>query len=185
MIAWFAGRSDGANYGKLLAMRFPKDRQFFGPAQISARINQDPAISAQLSLWNQQGSRVIHGNLLVIPIENSILYLEPIFLQAEKSAFPELRRIVLATSTKIVMEPTLGEALTRLFDGAAPVRPPAGPTPPPGGTPASVSSLVRSAQLHYERAQERLRAGDFAGYGEEIRLLENDLRQLAILTGAQ
>src|SRR5262249_18785284 len=155
----------------------------------SARINQDAAISSQLTLWNQQGSRVIHGNLLVIPIESSILYLEPIFLQAEKSAFPELKRIVLATSSKVVMEATLGAALNKLFEGTAPVRPPTGqptqPLPPSGSPSTAIAALVRSAQSHYDRAQEKLKAGDFAGYGDEIRALQADLQQLAQITGAQ
>ncbi|MFN8532096.1 MAG: UPF0182 family protein [Dehalococcoidia bacterium] len=182
MIAWIAARSDAENYGKLVAIRFPKDRLVFGPAQIGARINQDPTISAQFALWNQQGTKVGRGNLLVIPIEQSLLYIEPIYLQAERSQLPELKRVVLATANRVVMEPTLQDALAKLLDtGRAPV-PPATPTGPTTPGSSDLAALVRSAQEHYDRAQERLRAGDFAGYGEEIRLLEADLRRLAELT---
>jgi uncharacterized membrane protein (UPF0182 family) len=180
MIAWIAARSDGDRYGQLVAIRFPKDRVVFGPAQIGARINQDPVISSQFALWNQQGTKVGRGNLLVIPIEQTLLYVEPIYLQAERSQLPELKRVVLATATRVVMEPTFDEALARLLDGPrAPSTPTASPTTP---VSSDIAALVRSAQQHYDRAQERLRAGDFAGYGEQIRLLEADLRRLGELT---
>ena len=106
MVAWMAGRSDAPNYGRLLVYRFPKDRTVFGPMQIEARINQDPGISAQLTLWNQQGSQVIRGNLLVVPIADALLYIEPLYLQAEGSALPELKRVIVAYGTQISMEPT-------------------------------------------------------------------------------
>lgn len=183
MIAWLAARSDGEHYGKLVAIRFPKDRVVFGPAQIGARINQDPVISSQFALWNQQGTRVGRGNLLVIPIEQTLLYVEPIYLQAERSQLPELKRVVLATATKIVMEPTFEEALARLVESPRPTgTPPAGPATPTTPVSSDIAALARSAQEHYDRAQERLRAGDFAGYGEQIRLLEADLRRLVELT---
>ncbi|GIW08455.1 MAG: UPF0182 protein [Dehalococcoidia bacterium] len=183
MIAWIAARSDGDQYGKLVAIRFPKDRLVFGPAQIGARINQDPVISSQFALWNQQGTKVGRGNLLVIPIEQTLLYIEPIYLQAERSQLPELKRVVLATATRVVMEPTFEEALARLFDGARPATtPPTGSSTPAPPVSSDVAALVRSAQQHYDRAQERLRAGDFAGFGEELRLLEADLRRLGELT---
>lgn len=115
MIAWLAARSDGAEYGKLVLFKFPKDRLVYGPAQIDARIDQDPAISSQLTLWNQQGSRVIRGHLLVIPIGASTLYVEPIYLQAETSKMPELKRVVVASGNRVIMEPTLEEGLAKLF----------------------------------------------------------------------
>jgi uncharacterized membrane protein (UPF0182 family) len=115
MIGWLAARSDGAQYGQLVLFKFPKDRLVYGPAQIDARIDQDPQISSQLTLWNQQGSRVIRGHLLVIPIGSSTLYVEPIYLQAETSRMPELKRVVVATGNRVVMEPTLEEGLRRLF----------------------------------------------------------------------
>ncbi|MCS7002062.1 MAG: UPF0182 family protein [Dehalococcoidia bacterium] len=188
MIAWLAARSDGDNYGRLLVARFPKDRLVFGPAQIGARINQDPTISAQITLWNQQGSRVIRGNLLVLPIERSILYIEPIYLQAERSQLPELKRVVLATANRVVMEPTLAEGLARLLNQPLPTAStPGQPSPGQPGRPSEtistdVAALARAAQARFERAQQRLREGDFAGYGEEIRLLEAELRRLVELT---
>lgn len=115
MISWLAARSDGPSYGQLVLFKFPKDRLVYGPAQIDARIDQDPQISSQLTLWNQQGSRVIRGHLLVIPIGSSTLYVEPIYLQAETSRMPELKRVVVATGNRVVMEPTLEEGLKRLF----------------------------------------------------------------------
>ena len=130
MIAWLAARCDGPNYGQLVLFKFPKDRLIFGPAQIDARIDQDPTISSQLTLWNQQGSSVLRGNLLVIPVGGSTLYVEPIYLQAVAGRLPELRRVVLATGNKLVMEPTLEQALARLYGveiapaGAGPARRP-------------------------------------------------------------
>ena len=115
MISWLAARSDGPLYGQLVLFKFPKDRLVYGPAQIDARIDQDPQISSQLTLWNQQGSRVIRGHLLVIPIGSSTLYVEPIYLQAETSRMPELKRVVVATGNRVVMEATLDEGLKRLF----------------------------------------------------------------------
>lgn len=121
MISWLAARSDGPSYGQLVLFKFPKDRLVYGPAQIDARIDQDPQISSQLTLWNQQGSRVIRGHLLVIPIGSSTLYVEPIYLQAETSRMPELKRVVVATGNRVVMEPTLEEGLRRLFSADEPV----------------------------------------------------------------
>lgn len=116
LIAWLAGRSDGQNYGKLLLYQFPKQELVFGPEQIEARINQQPQISEQFSLWDQQGSRVIKGNLLVIPIEQSLLYVEPIYLEAEENSLPTLVRVVLAYKDMIVMAPTLNEAIEAIFN---------------------------------------------------------------------
>ena len=208
MIAWLAARSDGENYGKLLVYKYPKDKLSFGPTQIEARINQDPTISAQFSLWSQAGSSVTRGNLLVIPVGKANLYVTPIYLQATATSIPELKRIILSTGNRVVMEPTLGEALTKLYDGkvaftasGAPAQvgqapggqaaqppgaqAPAGQQAPPAaqpGTPAAppnVAELIRSAQDHYNRAQDRLKAGDWAGYGEEMKQLEANLRSLA------
>lgn len=116
LIAWLAGRSDGDNYGKLLLYQFPKQELVYGPGQIEARINQDPIISQQISLWNQQGSRVIQGNLLVIPIERSLLYVEPLYLEAEQNSIPTLVRAIVAYENQIVMAPTLNEALSAIFE---------------------------------------------------------------------
>lgn len=115
LIAWLAARSDGENYGKLLLYIFPKERLIFGPEQIEARINQDPVISQQISLWNRQGSRAVQGNLLIIPIEQSLLYVEPIYLEATQNRLPTLVRVIVAFENRIVMAPTLEQALQGIF----------------------------------------------------------------------
>jgi len=206
MIGWFAARSDEPSYGHLLVYKYPKDQLVFGPSQIETRLDQDPAISSQFALWNQSGARVIRGNLLVIPIGQSNLYVEPIYLQARESPIPELTRVAVATGRRVVMEPTLEDALNRLFGvtpGAAvapgapgapaptvapgapaPTVAPAGPPAvvAPGGAPASAAQLAAEAQERYTRAQEALRAGDFARYGEEVRRLEEVINQLVQAT---
>jgi uncharacterized membrane protein (UPF0182 family) len=115
LIAWLAARSDGENYGKLLLYNFPKERLIYGPEQIEARINQDPIISQQISLWNRQGSRVIQGNLLIVPIEQSLLYVEPIYLEATQNSLPTLVRVVVAYENRIIMAQTLEQALQGIF----------------------------------------------------------------------
>lgn len=115
MIAWLAARSDGENYGSQLLYTFPKQELIFGPEQIEARINQDPVISQQISLWNREGSRAVQGNLLVIPIEQSLLYVEPLYLEAEQNQLPTLVRVIVVFANKIAMAPTLDEALTAIF----------------------------------------------------------------------
>jgi hypothetical protein len=163
--------------------------------QVEARIDQDPIISQQLTLWNQQGSQVIRGNLLVIPIEEGLLYVEPLFLQAERSQLPELRRVIVASGARIIMAPSLDEALAELFA----VRPGApggpilgtGPGPVPGTQPApsgapppsaDIRDLSRQALETYRRAQELLRRGDLAGYGREIERLGAILERLNAAT---
>src|SRR5437588_1674600 len=116
-IGWMAGRSDGDKYGTLRAYRFPKTRFVDGPLQIQARIDQDPQLSSQLTLWNQQGSTVIRGNLLVIPLEDTLLFVEPIYLQAERSPMPELRLVVLATQDRLAYAPRFADALAQLLEG--------------------------------------------------------------------
>ncbi|MBI2322173.1 MAG: UPF0182 family protein, partial [Chloroflexi bacterium] len=127
MIAWLSARSDRPRYGELLLYTYPKDRLIFGPMQIEARINQDPRISAQLALWQQRGSRVLRVNLLVIPIGQSNLYVEPLYLLAERGQIPELQRVIVATGNRIIMAPTLAESLAQLTGGRGPLL--AGPTP--------------------------------------------------------
>ncbi len=196
MIAWMAARNDPPHYGELIVYRFPKARIIFGPMQVESRIDQDPVISQQLTLWNQQGSQVIRGNLLVVPIEDGLLYVEPLFLQAERSQLPELRRVIAATGPRIVMAPTLEEALAQLFGGPpGPPVPSPGPAAgsPPGPTAAGPPGLPGAAGIDaralseqaldiYRRAQERLRAGDLAGYGQEIERLGPILERLRAAT---
>ncbi len=203
-IAWVAARSDEPNLGKLLSFRFPTDSLVFGPRQIESRIDQDTAISGQFSLWNQSGSRVIRGNLLMIPIGNGIIFVEPIYLQAETSQLPELKRVIVVNGNEIAMEETLQESLEVIFGGAAPTLPsldptgspqptttqptatpsPAGPTPTPStsGPPSTLSELAAEASAAFERAQEALRAGDFATYGDEIAQVELLIQQIVELS---
>ncbi|MEG4320941.1 MULTISPECIES: UPF0182 family protein [unclassified Microcoleus] len=123
LIAWIAGRSDDDDYGKLLLYQFPKQRSVYGPEQIEALINQDPVISEQISLWNRQGSKAIQGNLLVIPIEQSLLYVEPLYLEAERNSLPTLIRVIVAYENRIVMAETLEAALKALFPKKSPNKP--------------------------------------------------------------
>ncbi|MCL6478342.1 MAG: UPF0182 family protein [Peptococcaceae bacterium] len=184
MISWLAGRSDGENYGKLLLYEFPKQELVYGPAQVEARINQDSYISQQLTLWNQRGSSVIRGNLLVIPIKDSLLYVEPLYLQSEQSRMPELRRVIVAHGDRIVMEPTLEQALQKMF-GQGAVReaevPRTEKTEP--GTEKTVKELVAEANRVYEEGLSKLKSGDWAGYGESTRRLKNILDELSRQAG--
>ena len=119
MIAWMAARCDGADYGKVLVFTFPKEKLIYGPEQIQSRVNQNPSISQQLTLWDQGGSRVIRGTLLVVPVQNAVLYVEPLYLAAESGAsLPELKRVIVAYSDHVVMERSLGDALNVIFGGA-------------------------------------------------------------------
>ena len=123
MIAWMAARCDGADYGHLFEYSFSKDKLFYGPYQIQARINQNPEISRQLSLWNQMGSKVLLGNLLVIPIQDSLLYVEPLFIRAENGQLPELQRVIASYSDRVVMGDTLDLTMAALFNNQAPPAP--------------------------------------------------------------
>src|SRR4029079_1144956 len=113
--AWMVARSDGQHYGRLLAFKFPKQKIVYGPKQIAGLISQDQLISPQITLWDQQGSKVIWGTLLVIPIEESLLYVRPLYLQSPDTKIPELKRVVVAYERQIVMAPTLSEALVQIF----------------------------------------------------------------------
>ncbi|MBI4310583.1 MAG: UPF0182 family protein [Chloroflexi bacterium] len=141
MVGWLSARMDGEHYGKLLAFRFPGGAQIDGPIQIEARINNDTIISQQFTLWNQQGSQVIRGNLLVIPLGDSVLYVEPIYLQSEGVRLPELKRVILATSRRVVMEPSLDVALGSLFGRVTPTEPTGPGAQPPPGTEEAAQQL--------------------------------------------
>ncbi|MEW5720288.1 MAG: UPF0182 family protein, partial [Chloroflexota bacterium] len=185
MVAWMSAKSDGADYGKRLVYRFPKDKLVYGPEQIHARLNQDPTISAQLTLLSQRGSHVVWGNLLVIPIEQSLLYIQPMYLLAEQSQIPQLKRVVVATSNNIAMEATLGDALARVFGAStAPVVTSPPSTGAPGApTGANVNALIKEANDHYTRAQDALKTGDWATYGKEMQALQQTLDKLMQATG--
>jgi len=166
MIAWLAARCDAPDYGKLIVYEFPKDRLVYGPFQIEARINQNTEISQQLSLWNQLGSRVIRGNLIVIPIEHSVLYVTPLYLRAETGQLPELKRVIAAYGDKVTMEETLGAALAALFNEPTRSAPRAAGAAAAG--PGGVGDRLNTALEHYERAIEALRAGNWATFGTEL-----------------
>ncbi|MGH7429491.1 MAG: UPF0182 family protein, partial [Candidatus Methylomirabilaceae bacterium] len=180
MIAWLAARSDPPNYGKLIAYNFPKAKLVYGPRQIDARIDQDSFISQQLSLWSQRGSTVIRGSLLAIPIERSLLYVQPLYLAAERGSLPELKRIIVAHGNEISMEENLDRALAQVFGGPARVAASPGRASgaPAGSADSSVKALASRAYDHYTRAQELLRQGNFAAYGEELKRLESALKEL-------
>jgi len=177
MIAWLAARCDPPDYGKLIVYEFPKDKLVYGPFQIEALINQNTEISQQLTLWNQMGSRVIRGNLLVIPIEDSILYVSPLYLRAEQGQLPELKRVIAAYGDRVVMKETLAQALSALFETDV------APRGASLGTPlaATPAAQAHDALDHYNQAIERLKSGDWAGFGTELDamrgLLENLSRQ--------
>ncbi len=197
LAAWMVARMDGDNYGKMSVYRFPKQSLVYGPKQIANRINQDTEISRQITLWDQAGSRVIRGELLVIPIEESLIYVQPIYLRAEGGNIPELKRVVVAHENQVVMRESLEEGLNALFGagaarleratardsaaatGTEPSVAGGGLAPAPGAVPsAAVSELLREAQTHYDRAIAAQRAGNWAEYGREIEQLGAALRSL-------
>ena len=178
MIAWLAARCDAPDYGKLIVYEFPKEKLVYGPFQIEARINQSTEISQQITLWNQMGSRVIRGaNLLVIPIENSILYVSPLYLRAEHGHLPELKRVIAAYGEHVVMKETLAEALSALFiePGAARATSKT-PEEMPLADPAA--SQAREALDRYNQAVERLKSGDWKGFGTQFDAMRELLEKM-------
>jgi uncharacterized protein len=179
MIAWMCARMDGDQYGKKLVFQFPKQETVYGPMQIESRINQDTEISRQLTLWDQKGSTTLRGNLVVIPINNSILYIEPLYLQSESTKMPELKRIIAAYGNKVVMEETLDKALLAIFGGGQPgAAAPATPAAPGGTAGNTIQELSQLARQYYDQANERLKVGDWAGYGENINKLNETITRL-------
>jgi len=182
MIAIMAARADAPNYGGLIVYMFPKQKLVYGPRQIDARISQDPVISAAISLWNQQGSRVIRGSMLAIPIEESVIYVQPLYLSAEQGALPELRRVIVAFGNQIAMEPTLEQSLQRIFGGRIrgdePAQARGADGKPALGAPAAMVGLVQRAWESWQRGQDALKRGDWTAYGQAQKQLEETLRQL-------
>jgi uncharacterized membrane protein (UPF0182 family) len=194
LAAWMVARNDGEAYGRLRLYRLPRQSLVFGPRQIESRINQDTEIARQVSLWDQRGSRVIRGDLLVIPIEESLLYVQPLYLQAEGGRIPELKRVVLAYQSQVVMRETLEQALVDMFGGVPGaggrpttlvagrpegdgIRAAAGPGAGAAGD-AAFQALVTEARRHYQAALDAQRGGDWARYGEEIGRLGQVLERL-------
>ncbi len=191
--AWMVARSDGDNYGKLLVYTFPKQKLVYGPRQIVARINQDAEISRQISLWDQRGSQVIQGQLLVIPIEEGLLYVRPLYLRSESGKIPELKRVVVAYENKIAMEETLEAAIGKIFNSVVPeesagsgtaASAASAPAQTEAVVPGGNGTLLREAREAYDRAIQAQRQGDWAKYGEEIKRLGSVLDQLNKKPGA-
>jgi uncharacterized membrane protein (UPF0182 family) len=177
LAAWMAARCDNGNYGKVVVYTFPRDRLVFGPRQIDARIDQDSYISQQLTLWGQHGSDVIRGSLLIIPIEDSLIYVQPLYLVAtDKGGLPELRRVVVAYGNNVVMEETLEAAIQRLFTGSLPSMRMMEGKAPNAGKPAR--ELGSRALEQLRKAREALRKEDWTGYGKYLKELEDTLREM-------
>jgi uncharacterized protein len=180
MIAYLAARSDQPDYGTLFDFRFPKDSLVVGPQQVEANIDQAPLIKSQFALLNAAGSSVIRGNLLVLPIETSLLYIEPVYLEATNVAKPQLKKVIVATGQNVAMEDTLDKALASLLGTATPTTP-SGPGTAPSGT---VAQLIAQANQDYANAQAALTKGDFTTYAADIQALGKVLQQLAALQSA-
>ncbi len=186
MISWMAAKSDPGSYGELVVYRLPKERLIYGPAQIEARIDQDPEISRQIALWDQRGSRVIRGNLMVIPIENSFLYVEPVFLLADNVEIPQLQRVIVAIGDAISMQPTLDQALLELFgEEGQVIAEAAQPIVTEGAVPAEIPEdmLLDRGQFEeikqlWQNMREALEAGNWARYGELLSELESVINNL-------
>jgi uncharacterized membrane protein (UPF0182 family) len=189
LAAWLAARSDAEHYGRLIVYQFPKEKVINGPLQIAGRISQDPQISSRITLWNQQGSQVLWGTLLVIPVEESLLYVRPLYLQASSGKMPELKNVVVAYQSQIVMAETLKQALIQIFGASLATALPADrmqssatsivpsaadvtvdqpPTPTPTAE-ATQQEMIVEAQQHMERADRAMRNGDLATYAEEMK----------------
>jgi len=192
MVAWMCARCDGTNYGGLVLYEFPEEKNVYGPQQIAARISQDPVISKELSLWNQAGagSRVGSGNLLVIPIENSLLYAMPVYLVSTETKIPELKRVIVALGSNVAMAPTLNEALAQIIGApvvapapmaAASGRASANVAPKvavPAGPSGDTARLVDQAAAQYDKAVAAQRKGDWAEYGKQVDALKQTLTEL-------
>ena len=196
MIGWLAARSDMPNYGQAVSFAFPSNATVYGPTQVEAAINQDPTVSQQLTLWNQRGSHVIFGNLLVIPIADSLLYVEPLYLESSTTPVPQLQRVIVfyraSTSAgvsliggqqQVAMQPTLAAALTQIFGAAPAVASSGAPattpiTTPTGPVSSRVHSLIARANSEFQAAQSALKAGDFARYGAQLKALASTLGSL-------
>ncbi len=174
MVSWLCARCDGDNYGQLLEYSLSKEKLIYGPLQIDARINQKPDISSELTLWNQMGSSVVRGNLLVIPIEHSFLYVEPVYLQSEQSKMPELKRVIVALRDNLQMRDNLDDALRAVFsaDTISTVQTQKAITGVPTGP---LSGMAQEALNHYNKALNYLKNGDWANYGQELDKLKGVL----------
>jgi uncharacterized membrane protein (UPF0182 family) len=195
MVSWLGAESDVPFYGKALNFAFGKSTTVYGPAQVEAAINQDATVSAQRTLWDQSGSTVIMGNLVIVPIAETLLYVQPLYLQSQQTKLPQLKRVIVfyrAPSTDgtqgggrqvVSMQPTLSAALAEIFGAGQQTGPPSGPgtpttTPGTGGLSAQVRQLIAQADQQFKAALAAQRAGDWAEYGRQIQLLQQTLGQL-------
>jgi len=189
MISWVSARNDGPERGKVLVYKLPADTTIYGPDQIEALIDQTPEISSQITLWDQSGSEVIRGDLIVVPVGGSFVYLQPIYLQSTSSAFPQFTKIVVATPSKVVWANTLADALQKAVGPGGPAPTPGpnatpGPdsSPAPEGLPSDINGLIAYANLHFDLAQQAMGSGDYVTYGEEMALVQVALDRLAQLS---
>jgi uncharacterized protein len=171
MISWMAAKCDFPEYGKMIFYQLPKEKLIYGPTQIDAMINQNTTISQQLTLWDQLGSRVIRGKLIVTPIENSFLYIVPLYLQAEGTNFPQLKRVIAVAADKVVMEPTLDEALNSLFGTQQPTEALEGSSQPP----ATPQPALAQARMQLDQARKAMQQGNWAAFGTAMEGLEHQL----------
>jgi hypothetical protein len=186
LVSWMAARSDGSHYGEYVSYQLPKDKVIFGPQQVANRINANTTISADFTLFNQAGSSVQQGNLLVVPIGNSFLYFEPIYLRAkQESSLPELKRVILADEAHVAYATTLDDAVQQLVGNAPP---PTTTQPPPttytAAQVAQIQSLINQANQHYKAAYSALARGDFTTFATEMQAVGQILDQLQALTGS-
>ncbi|MHB8842898.1 MAG: UPF0182 family protein, partial [Candidatus Aquicultor sp.] len=179
MAAWMAVKCDFPDFGKFVVYRFPKQRLVYGPKQIESRINQDPEISRQLSLWDQRGSKVTLGTLLVIPIEGSLIYVQPLYIKAESGQIPELKRVIVAYENQIAMEETMEKSLGRIFgqDMKKP-KEELSALPATEGKSQPSQSLGSLAWQHYQKARNALKQENWTAYGQALKDLEQVLIQL-------
>jgi uncharacterized protein len=195
--AWMVARSDGAHYGQLLVFQFPKQKIIYGPQQVNARISQNQVISPQITLWSQQGSEVIWGTLLVIPIKEALIYVRPLYLRAPDGRIPELKRVVVAYQDRIVMDETLTKALGQIFgpsvaaaltpdqaqsEATSVVRtldaPPLETLSRPETDP-TMAALAAEAAQYSDRMDQALKAGDLAAFGEAYKHLREVIEKMA------
>jgi uncharacterized protein len=185
MIAWICARCDAPNYGDLIVYSLPKDKLIYGPMQVEARINQQPDISSELTLWGQQGSEVFKGNQLIIPINNAFLYVEPVYLQSEQGKIPELKRVIVAYKDQIEMKRTLDESLQAIFNSSG--LQDTVPLPQITGiekmATTSLQTKAREALGHYNKAVEYLKQDNWTGYGKELQQLKTILSEMSTDSG--
>ncbi|NQY74206.1 MAG: UPF0182 family protein, partial [Candidatus Margulisbacteria bacterium] len=184
MIGWMGAKCDLNEYGKLTVFKFPKDRTIYGPMQIESRIDQDTDISQKLTLWGQMGSRVIRGNLMVVPIEQSLIYVEPIYLQATSSKLPELKRVIFAYNNQIEMKENLYTAISSVFDGAQfessedDTNKLSSSSKPTG----SLKAIVHTLRQHFNAFKQAAKSNDWALFGKKLGQVDDSIKKLIRVT---